>query len=174
MNLSIMKKPELNPLVSVGQTKAVSDFTGVGVVSRTGVFEASAEEKKLLCLLNDGRLLVAEGQSLNPHVLSYQARLEKMHRPFQVVFTKIETIYRAYQSGASETTERHQAHSMMQVTAKDLLTKACGARASDIHIRVKKSCTEIHFRIHNDLVLAGSQTREYGERLLATLYSAMT
>ena len=174
MNISMMKKPELNPAVRVGQAKAVGDFTGVGVVSRTGVFEASAEEKKLLCLLNDGRLLVAEGQSLNPHVLSYQARLEKMHRPFQVVFTKIETIYRAYQSGASETTERHQEHSMMQVTAKDLLTKACGARASDIHIRVRKSCTEIHFRIHNDLVLAGSQTREYGERLLATLYGAMT
>lgn len=63
---------------------------------------------------------------------------------------------------------------MMQVTAKDLLNKACAARASDIHIRVKKSCTEIYFRIHNDLVLVGSQTREYGERLLATLYGAMT
>ncbi|MTV41725.1 GspE/PulE family protein [Duganella radicis] len=160
--------------------RAVHDGGGVenhgGVVSRSGVFEASAEERKLLCLLSDGRLLVAEGQSLNPHVLSYQARLEKMHRPFQVEFAKIEAIARAYQNSlpGSGAAERQQEHSMMQVTAKELLNKACEARASDIHLRVRKSCTEILFRIHNDLVPAGSQTREYGERLLATLYGAMT
>ncbi|HVK95705.1 MAG TPA: ATPase, T2SS/T4P/T4SS family [Noviherbaspirillum sp.] len=150
------------------------DFSGANVLSHTGSFEASAEQKKLLCLLSDGRLLVAEGQSLNPHVLSYQARLEKMHRPFRVVFAKIEAIRRNYQSGVSDTVERQQEHSMMQVTAKDLLNKACRARASDIHIRVKKTSTDIYFRIHNDLVAAGGQTREYGERLLASLYGAMT
>lgn len=174
MNVSIMKNPETSPGMRADQVKNHFDFNGATVVSRSGVFEASAEEKKLLCLLGDGRLLIAEGQSLNPHVLSYQARLEKMNRPFQVVFTRIETIGRAYQSTQSETPERHQGHSMMQVTAKDLLTKACNARASDIHIRVKKACTEIHFRIHNDLMPMGTQTREYGERLLATLYGAMT
>lgn len=154
--------------------RASGDFSGVAVVSHSGVFEASGEEKKLLCLLSDGRLLVAEGQSLNPHVLSYQARLEKMHRPFQVVFTRIEAISRTYQLALNGSADRHQEHSMMQVTAKDLLSRACNARASDIHIRVKKNCTEILFRIHNDLVPSGSQTREYGERLLATLYGAMT
>ncbi|MDB5773859.1 MAG: secretion system protein, partial [Burkholderia sp.] len=41
------------------------------VLSHTGSFEASGEERKLLCLLSDGRLLVAEGQHLNSHVLSY-------------------------------------------------------------------------------------------------------
>jgi general secretion pathway protein E len=172
--LSLTKALEPNKSSSIDQAKTSWNLTGVDIASRSGVFEASAEEKKLLCLLTDGRLLVAEGQSLNPHVLSYQARLEKMNRPFQVVFAKIDTILRTYQDSQSNTTELRQEHSMMQVTAKDLLTKACGARASDIHIRVKKTCTEIYFRIHNDLVLAGSQTREYGERLLATLYGAMT
>ncbi|SFV05776.1 GspE/PulE family protein [Pseudoduganella namucuonensis] len=178
MNLFALKNAEADAASRsdrLDQNRGGCDFSGAAVASRTGVFEASGEEKKLLCLLSDGRLLVAEGQSLNPHVLSYQARLEKMHRPFQVVFTKIETIARTYQGGvAGGGAERHEAHSMMQVTAKDLLSKACGARASDIHIRVKKNCTEILFRIHNDLVPAGSQTREYGERLLATLYGAMT
>lgn len=174
MTLLMARHPEPGATARADQARAAGDFSGVGVVSRSGVFEAGAEEKKLLCLLTDGRLLVAEGQSLNPHVLSYQARLEKMHRPFHVVFTRIEAIARAYQSGLSAAPERHQEHSMMQVTAKDLLTRACGARASDIHIRVKKNCTEILFRVHNDLVPSGSQTREYGERLLATLYGAMT
>jgi general secretion pathway protein E len=160
--------------VRVDQASIARDLNGASVISRIGVFEASEEEKKLLCLLSDGRLLVAEGQALNPHVLSYQARLEKMGRPFEVVYSKIEMISRAYQGGPAAAIQRHQEHSMMQVTAKELLNKACNARASDIHIRVKKICTDIYFRVHNDLVLVGSQTREYGERLLATLYSAMT
>jgi general secretion pathway protein E len=150
------------------------DFSAITVLSHYGDFAASDEEKKLLCLLSDGRLLVAKGQGLNPHVLSYCARLERMRRPYHSVFTDIEKIGLAYGVGTAENNVRPKGHSMMQVTAKDLLAKACRDRASDIHIRVRKSSTELYFRIHNDLVQVGEQTREYGERLLATLYAAMT
>lgn len=147
------------------------------VRSATGTLMAGDEERKLLCLLSDGRLLVADGQALNPHVQSYQARLLRMKHPFQVVPSKIEDICRAYQEntgGTGAAPQRHQEHSMMQVTAKDLLARACHERASDIHIRVNRLSTEFYFRIHNDLVKMGGQTRDYGERLLATLYGAMT
>ncbi|HYD61626.1 MAG TPA: ATPase, T2SS/T4P/T4SS family [Noviherbaspirillum sp.] len=150
------------------------DLSNVTVLSRSGTFECSDEERKLLCLLSDGRLLVVHGQDFNPHVLSYRARLEKMQRPFRVVHVDAGTIGHAYyQAGMPERVDRRQEHSMMQVAAKELLGKACRARASDIHIRVRKECTEIYFRIHNDLVRAGGQTREYGDRLLATMYGAM-
>jgi general secretion pathway protein E len=162
-----------------GEVAASTTVDSVGlatvqVQSNSGSFGASDEEKKLLCLLSDGVLLIAEGHQLNPHVLSYRARLEKMKRPYRAAFATIETIARMYQSGAPDVARRHQEHTMMQVTAKDLLNKACRGRASDIHIRVKKNCTETYFRIHNDLVKTGTQTREYGERLLATMYGAMT
>jgi type II secretory ATPase GspE/PulE/Tfp pilus assembly ATPase PilB-like protein len=62
----------------------------------------------------------------------------------------------------------------MQHGAKELLTEACAAQASDVHIRVKPLATEVFFRIHNDLERVGGHTREYGERLLATFYGAMT
>jgi general secretion pathway protein E len=150
------------------------DMAGVRVLSLGGTFSASEEEKKMLCLLSDGRLLVAEGQELNPHVLSYRARLDKMKRPYRPVVAKLETMVQMYQSGTPDGAGRHQEHTMMQVAAKDLLTRACRDRASDIHIRVKKTSAEIFFRVHNDLVKAGIHTREYGERLLATLYGAMT
>lgn len=150
------------------------EFFRHNVLSSDGAYEASSEEQKLVCLISDGRLLVANGQALNSHVQSYQARLTRMRRPFQVVFTDIEVIDRAYRAGKFEQASRHQGHTMMQVTAKDLLAKACRARASDIHIRVNKVSTEFYFRIHNDLIKIGEQTQEYGERLLATLYSAMT
>jgi type II secretory ATPase GspE/PulE/Tfp pilus assembly ATPase PilB-like protein len=147
---------------------------GLEVLSRSGAFEGSAEERKLLCLLSDGRLLIAQGQESNPHVLSYRARLQKMARACTVCVVDIETIAAVYRNGAAEHNGRRQEHSMMQVTAKELLNRACRERASDIHIRVRRSSTETFFRIHNDLVRVGSQTAEYGERLLATLYGAMT
>nr|WP_242404482.1 ATPase, T2SS/T4P/T4SS family [Janthinobacterium agaricidamnosum] len=160
------------PLRRVGP--AVSAVASGEVLSRSGTFEASSEQVKLLCLLAGGQLLVAYGQGTNPHVLSYCARLEKMGQPFKLVFTDIEAITALYQDGHAGAGGRRQEHSMMQVTAKDLLTKACSARASDIHIRVERNATEVYFRIHNDLVLNSSQTVEYGTRLLATLYGAMT
>jgi type II secretory ATPase GspE/PulE/Tfp pilus assembly ATPase PilB-like protein len=150
------------------------EFGNAHVLSKSGTFAASDEERKMLCLLSDGHLLIAEGQELNPHVLSYRARLEKMKRPYRAVFTDIGTVARMNQKGEENNVGTHQEHTAMQVTAKDLLTKACRARASDVHIRQKKTSTEILFRIHNDLVKVISQTREYGERLMATLYGAMT
>ncbi|KVV33385.1 secretion system protein E, partial [Burkholderia ubonensis] len=65
-------------------------------------------------------------------------------------------------------------HTVMQVLAKELIGRACRERASDIHIRVRRFSTEVYFRIHNELVRVNEHTREHGERLLATLYGAMT
>lgn len=149
------------------------DFSDTTVLSRSGKFEGSAEETKLLCLLSDGRLLIAQGEEFNPHVLSYRARLEKLQHAYRAVPTSIDTIHRIYQGNVFEAGGRHHTHSMMQVTAKELLKKACRAGASDVHIRVRKSSTIVYFRVMNDLMRIGEQTRDYGERLLATLYGAM-
>jgi type II secretory ATPase GspE/PulE/Tfp pilus assembly ATPase PilB-like protein len=159
----------ISPLYPAFRSVAAGE---VKVSSNTGDLAASEEERKFLCLLSDGRLLIAEGHGLNAHVLSYQARLERMHVPFRVELANIEMIRRYYADSATDAGEH--GYTMMQVTAKEWLIKACNARASDIHIRVRKTRTEIYFRIHNDLVPAGEQTREHGERLLATLYGAMT
>ncbi len=174
-----MRLPQLQDSVVAPPTTAKMVMTSLNmlshtVISRRGPFEASEEERKLLCLLSDGRLLIASGQALNPHVQSYCARLDRMKHAVTTVFCTIEVITRAYQHANGEHTARNQEHTVMQVTAKDLLSKGCRDRASDIHIRVNKFSTEFYFRIHNDLIKVGGQTREYGERLLATLYGAMT
>lgn len=150
------------------------ELDGVKPLSCSGDLLASAEESKLLCLLSDGRLLIAAGQAMNPHVLSYCARLDRLGQPYQPVVVSFDLIARVVQSAGSEHGGGRLDHTRMQVTAKDLLKRACSDRASDIHIRVRKSGTEIYFRIHNDLVRVFGHTREYGERLLATMYAAMT
>lgn len=176
MNIVIDRQPD--PGSPRDMTAHSIDLSVIRVLSSGGAFQASDEEKKMLCLLSDGRLLIAEGLELNAHVLSYRARLEKMRQTYRTVFTSIDTISRVYRLAQSdwmfEQADRHQEQTAMQVVAKELLNKACRMRASDVHLRVKKSCTEIYYRIHNDLVKVCTHPREYGERLLATLYGAMT
>lgn len=151
------------------------DLQGCAPLSCSGDLQASAEENKLLCLLADGRLLIAAGHAMNPHVLSYCARLDRMKHAYRPVLASIELIASIYQSAASrERGSPRLEHTKMQTTAKELLQRACNDRASDIHIRVRRGGTEIYFRIHNDLVRVFGHTREYGERLLATMYAAMT
>lgn len=142
------------------------------VLSAGGRFAASDEERKFVCLLSDQQLLIAQGQAMNPFVLSYCARLERMNHAYRVVHVPIEAIAKRYQA----VLQAHAGldHTKMQLGAKELLGAACDAGASDIHIRVKRLGTEVFFRVHSDLERVGGHTREYGERLLATLYGAMT
>jgi type II secretory ATPase GspE/PulE/Tfp pilus assembly ATPase PilB-like protein len=158
---------------SANAANPAGDLASLSLLSCTGDYAASAEERKFLCMLSDGRLLVADGHAMNPHVLAYKARLDRMGMRYHVSIVQIEAINRLYQDIRSDDLVR-SAHTQMQITAKDLIERACQARASDIHIRVKKLGTEIYFRIHNDLVRICGETREQGERLLATLYGAMT
>ncbi|SEK64525.1 Type II secretory pathway ATPase GspE/PulE or T4P pilus assembly pathway ATPase PilB [Roseateles sp. YR242] len=150
---------------------ARADPMPVEVLSASGLLAAGEEERKFVCLLSDGQLLIAQGQAMNAYVLSYQARLRHLGHACRIVSVPIEVIGRHYR-GASRA-QFDPEHTRMQQDAKDLLTAACSAQASDIHIRVKQLGTEVYFRIHNDLERIGGHTREYGARLLATLYGAM-
>ncbi|HEV3104064.1 MAG TPA: ATPase, T2SS/T4P/T4SS family [Trinickia sp.] len=142
-------------------------------LSDSGEYAASDEERKFLCLLDDGRLLVAEGHDMNPFVLSYCARLERLNYRYTTRLVSLDVVRRAYQGQRRDGSAERIDHTQMQVLAKNLITRACDERASDIHIRVNRFSTEILFRIHNELTRVSEQTREYGERLLATLYAAM-
>ncbi|HTH58531.1 MAG TPA: ATPase, T2SS/T4P/T4SS family, partial [Paraburkholderia sp.] len=142
-------------------------------LSDSGEYAASAEERKFLCLLDDGHLLVAEGHDMNPFVLSYCARLERLSYRYTTRVVSLDAVRRAYQGQRRDGTGERVDYTQMQVVAKNLIARACNERASDIHIRVNRFSTEILFRIHNELTRVSEQTREYGERLLATLYSAM-
>jgi general secretion pathway protein E len=146
---------------------------GVRPLSDRGEYAASAEERKFLCLFDDGCLLIAEGHDMNPFVLSYCARLERLNYRYTTRLVTLDAVRRAYQGQRRDGTGERVDHTQMQVVAKNLIARACDERASDIHIRVNRFSTDILFRIHNELARVSEQTREFGERLLATLYSAM-
>jgi type II secretory ATPase GspE/PulE/Tfp pilus assembly ATPase PilB-like protein len=148
------------------------DLANAKALSDSGELAASEEERKFLCLLDDGRLLIAEGQAMNPFVLSYRARLDRLSHKHVPTFVGLDVVARAYRERCRAGAEPLD-HTAMQVLAKELIAQACRERASDIHIRVHRFSTEILFRVHNELQRVREQTREQGERLLATLYAAM-
>jgi len=159
---------------STANSAELTGFSNATALSGFGPLAASEYERNFLCLLDDGRLLVAEGHEMNPFVLSYCARLSRINHDYTRWLVSLEAVRAAYrnargQGGTSELVE----HTDMQMAAKELIARACRERASDIHIRVQKFNSVTYFRIHNELVRVGEQPREFGERMLATLYSAM-
>ncbi|WP_321816645.1 MULTISPECIES: GspE/PulE family protein [unclassified Paraburkholderia] len=160
-------------LAASAQGQTAAPPSNARPLSDSGEFVASAEERKFLCLLDDGILLVAEGHDMNPFVLSYCARLERLNCRYTMRRASLDEVRLAYQGQRRDGTGERVDHTQMQVVAKNLIARACQERASDIHIRVNRFSTEILFRIHSELTRVSEQTREYGERLLATLYSAM-
>ncbi|MFC0402785.1 GspE/PulE family protein [Paraburkholderia rhizosphaerae] len=171
--MSISVLTEFAASAGSGEPPQARNTRGAYPLSDVGAWAASAEERKLLCLLDDGRLLIAEGHEMSPYVLSYRARLERLKFTYRAYAVGFDEVRRAYEGMRRDGTAERLDHTAMQVLAKELIAQACRERASDIHIRVKRFSTEILFRIHNELVRVSEQTREHGARLLATLYSAM-
>ncbi|MBR8185331.1 Flp pilus assembly complex ATPase component TadA [Burkholderia ambifaria] len=168
-----MQPTNIGTAAGPGDVPAARNVRAACPLSDVGPWAASAEERKLLCLLDDGRLLVAEGHEMSPFVLSYRARLDRLNFAYRAHAVSLDEVRRAYEGMRRDGTAERLDHTAMQVVAKDLIAQACRERASDIHIRVKQFSTEILFRIHNELVRVSEQPREHGTRLLATLYSAM-
>ena len=121
MKLRLPRRREQAFSSAGGAIEIVPGFDGAQILSHSGMLEAGQEERKLLCLLADGRLLVVAGQELNPHVQSYIGRLERLGQPYQLVPGDIAVIYRmnriSTRIGGPQPEERHQEHTMMQVTA---------------------------------------------------------
>jgi general secretion pathway protein E len=161
-----MAKPAEAPVKTGFENAVVESW------SDAGTFAVGPDAQHLLCLLADGRLLIAAGQELHPTVQSYIARLERARRSFRRCVIDSAVVRSMYLRRPTSATSVEQ--TPMQQLAKEMLHLGCESRASDIHIRVDKDSTEVFFRIHNDLVHRDTYTREFGQRMLATLYAAMT
>lgn len=134
-----------------------------------GEYQISDDLRKMLVLLDDGRLIVSKTHSFNPHVRGFISRLQHLKKEFVTTHAELSVIESFY----SETVQTAQ-HSDMQRAAKALFEKAVKLRASDIHIRVsKREMARVFFRVHNDLEFVEEHPFDYGKQLCNTIYQAM-
>lgn len=139
-----------------------------------GPFEISEDQRKFICLLDDGRLFVAKSQRTGVGLASMEMRLKRSGFQYElhlVDMSVIANIYASANAGKFGT----ELQSDMQTAALNLFTQAVKMRASDIHIRATKNFrTEIRFRVHNDLEFIREDSPEFGIKLMSSIYQSMT
>lgn len=169
------QRPRGNPFEAAPFVETVELSQGVDVQSGYGDLAANAETARLLCLLSDGRLLVARGSEHNTHVLSYITLLMRRNVQHSLVLTTVRSIQQIYQSAGLSIGEEggKLSQTAMQSAADKFIAEAANASASDIHIRVERQSTDILYRIHGDLEKVHERDRDFGSRLLNYYYQAM-
>lgn len=142
------------------------------VLSAEGPLQANEEQRKLLCYLANGWLLVAEGYVLDQHVQSYIAQLGRQKKPHKIVLTSVRMIFDVY-AAATGSNGKVNDETAMQRKARDIIEDATKHRASDIHIRIRKDITEVLYRVHGDLQPVMQADVEWGNKLIRTYYHSM-
>lgn len=153
----------------------VVDFNQTTIRSAEGELHANHEAARLLCFLSDGRLLIARGQETNAHVMSYVTLLRRKGVEYSIVSTTLRSIANVYQAAGLAIADEQGQHSktQMQVAGMKIIAEAAASSASDIHIRIDRSGTDILYRIHGELEKVHERDHEYGKKLVRYYYQAM-
>lgn len=149
----------------------------VEILSLSGIFEANTEQRKLLCLLSDGRLLVPAGKErYSAQVLSYIALLERhnyKYRPIQTRHARIAAIYEQAGPVGNNTVRKGNIKTKSKATALSIITDAAGLGASDIHLEKLHDHALLKFRIDGELETINEFPPEIGMALIRTFYQVL-
>ncbi len=151
----------------------IVEKAGVPLTAPGGEFHVDQSLREMLCLFNDGRLLVSKSHTFNPLVRGFIARLGRIGRSHEILHVDMSVIAKAYE-GTKIGGGRGASESEMQDFARELFRRATQSRASDIHVRVSsRDKTKIFFRVHNDLEFVEEHSFDFGSQLCTTIYQAM-
>ncbi len=148
------------------------DSPGVPLTAEGGKFPLEGSLREMLCLMEDGRLLVSKSHAFNPHVKGFIGRLQRIGHPYHVFHVDMSVIAAAYEG--AKTAAKKATSSEMQDVVRDMFRRAVQVRASDIHVRVSSRFkTQVFFRIHNDLEFIEEHSYDHGNQLCTTIYQSM-
>lgn len=167
-----------NPLRDANVEMEVEvDLARVEILSLSGVLEANAEQRKLLCYLSDGRLLVAAGKErFSAQVLSYIALLERHSKRYVAVQTRPAKIIALYEQGGAGRTgnaDKANLNTKAKATSLQIINDASTARASDIHLEKLHDHATLKFRIDGELESVTEYPPELGMSLIRTFYQVL-
>lgn len=152
------------------------DLETIEVRSAEGDLLANNEQARLLCFLSDGQLLIVKGQEHSAHVMTYMTLLRRRSIDFRVLLTTPRTIGNLYQRAGMAMVDDpsgRRTNTAMEAAASKFVAEATHERASDIHICVDQSSTELHYRVHGDLEKMHERDAEFGWKLVRYFYHGM-
>lgn len=147
---------------------------GIRVVvlsAQDGPMQVGSNERSLVCLLDDGTLVVSESHKLNPHVLAYMERLKGMRVEYRVQYSspeKIQALYRDAGEAASVVNK-----TVVQDQIVSMLREATRMSASDIHIVNRNEESTVRYRINGVLEDYQRLLPQQGFSYAATIYQSM-
>lgn len=150
-----------------------------GVVSTSGGrVEASASQRRLAVLFDDGTLLVDRSNPYHPQVLAFREVARRKGVPVTAWYaTDIEAIRLIYEeadklfaSANGGGAERRNTIPMQREVLR-LLAEGVQALVSDIHIYVREYEAEIKFRAGGEMVRIRQVNAEFGHELLAAAFN---
>lgn len=149
---------------------------GIKVLSDQGQFELPSEQRELMCLTSDHRLMVISGSLNNMLVRAYQQRLTRRGIKLKAVHeVSITTLRRMYKE-LSEQTERSRvvgSTSSSQNEVIALISDAVKRKASDIHLTIHEDYGTIAYRIHGDLYKVQEPPADKCMEYCSTIYQSM-
>jgi general secretion pathway protein E len=142
-----------------------------------GRYPASELAQRKLCLLSDGRLLIAHGQRLDPLVQEYEQQLKQQRFKYTIEAVNLSELREHYTLAAQQGAVRvaQATDSERQQKVMQLVQHATRMGASDMHFIIGRDLGEIRYRINGLLETPpGNQMqREEVSQLLATIYLSM-
>lgn len=136
-----------------------------------GELYARADERSLVCLLDDGTLHVSAAHKLDPFVLAYQERVRTHGRDFSVVYSTPERIQALYLEAGNSLASINATQVQEEVVT--MLREATKLGASDLHIVTGTKESLIRIRVHGVLEDYKRLRETEGHAIASTIYSSM-
>lgn len=140
------------------------------LTARGGKYELPEHVQAMMALTSDGKLFVSKSHEKNLLVLNFISRLKRHNEAFSQYLVDFSHIQAMYQNGAAGVT----GDTYYQRWVVSMIKEAVSKGASDIHIEVKPTHTQVECRVHGELRPLHEWSREEGQKLCKTLFHTMT
>lgn len=138
-----------------------------------GQHELSQEDRQIMCLLSDGRLLISKSHASEHSVLEYMEALQKagvVFKPEQVNLQEVQAAYTSYATGAAVA----KSDSARQKQVVEIIESAVAAGASDLHlVPTDGGFYDLRFRVHGSLETFRQEKETDGKAILSCIYNSM-
>lgn len=147
----------------------MSDMSGIQLLSRReDVLSLSTDERRNVAIYENGVAVVAEGKLWSPIVKSVLDRVRRKSKlKIDVVEAKVPFILGLHESSLKMQAPEDDSNLVeRQRDLMNLIAKAADMKASDIHIRVLPSYTEVRVRVYGRMMDIETLSREVGGEMI--------
>ncbi|MCX2694509.1 ATPase, T2SS/T4P/T4SS family [Pseudomonas sp. DCB_CB] len=136
-------------------------------------YELNAEDREIMCLLSDGRLLISKSHISEHSVLEYMEVLQKAGVAYEVEQVNLQEVSASYTThSASVAVSKSDSSRQKQVV--EIIESAVATGASDLHfVPTDGGFYDIRFRVHGKLETFRQEKESDGVSILSCIYNSM-